>query len=114
VKQGAVPTSFWLEDGEAPPDLGDISWLRNMSGRSRDGIEELDNIVGKGHGFETVKPLKLIKKIIQIWCRPDGIVLDPFAGSGTTGHAILELNAETETNRRFILIEQGNTEKGDH
>jgi adenine-specific DNA-methyltransferase len=85
-----------------------------MSGRSRDGIEELDNIVGKGHAFETVKPLKLIKKIIQIWCKPNGIVLDPFAGSGTTAHAVLELNKETDSNRRFILIEQGNSEKGDH
>ncbi|MGJ7565259.1 site-specific DNA-methyltransferase [Variovorax sp. GB1R11] len=114
VKQGAVPQSFWLSDEEGPIDLEAVSWLRKMSGRSRDGIEELDDIVGKGHGFETVKPLKLIKKIIQIWCKPDGIVLDPFAGSGTTGHAILELNSETDSDRRFILVEQGNDEKGDH
>jgi adenine-specific DNA-methyltransferase len=40
--------------------------------------------------------------------------MDPFAGSGTTGHAVLELNAESEASRRFILIEQGNTDKGDH
>ncbi|MCX9158136.1 site-specific DNA-methyltransferase [Niveibacterium sp. 24ML] len=114
VRQGAVPQSFWVADEDGPADLEAVSWLRNMSGRSRDGIEELDAIVGKGHGFETVKPLKLIKKIIQIWCKPDGIVLDPFAGSGTTGHAVLELNEETEATRRFILIEQGNTDKGDH
>jgi adenine-specific DNA-methyltransferase len=114
IKQGAVPTSFWLDDEEGPPELDAVSWLRKMSGRSRDGVEELDDIVGKGHNFETVKPLKLIKKIIQIWCKPDGIVLDPFAGSGTTAHAVLELNKETEATRRFILIEQGNTDKGDH
>ena len=114
VKQGAVPTSFWLEDDEAPPELGDVSWLRSMSGRSRDGVEELDGVVGKGHNFNTVKPLKLMKKIIQIWCRRDGIVMDPFAGSGTTAHAVLELNAEANASRRFVLIEQGNTEKGDH
>lgn len=114
VMKGAVPQSFWVADDEGPVDLDAVSWLRNMSGRSRDGIEELDAIVGKGHGFETVKPLKLIKKIIQIWCKPDGIVLDPFAGSGTTAHAVLELNEETEATRRFILIEQGNTDKGDH
>ena len=114
VRQGAVPQSFWLADDEGPENLDAVSWLRNMSGRSRDGIEELDAIVGRGHGFETVKPLKLIKKIIQIWCPPDGIVLDPFAGSGTTAHAVLELNEETEAQRRFILIEQGNTAKGDH
>src|SRR5690606_20289787 len=57
---------------------------------------------------------KLFKKLIQIWCRRDGIVLDPFAGSGTTGHAVLDLNNEAGANRRFILIEQGNTDKGDH
>lgn len=114
VRQGAVPQSFWLADDEGPAELDSVSWLRNMSGRSRDGVEELDNIVGKGHGFATVKPLRLIKKIIQIWCRPNGIVLDPFGGSGTTAHAVLELNAETDSNCRFILIEQGNTDKGDH
>lgn len=114
VRQGAVPTTFWLDDEEAPTDLDSVSWLRNMSGRSRDGVEELDAVVGKGHGFETVKPLRLIKKLIQIWCPPSGIVMDPFAGSGTTGHAVLELNQEQEVSRRFILIEQGNTDKGDH
>lgn len=41
-------------------------------------------------------------------------MLDPFAGSGTTGHAVIELNEELDATRRFILIEQGNTEKGDH
>lgn len=114
VRQGGVPTTFWLEDDEAPPAIDAVSWLRTMSGRSRDGVEELDAVVGKGHNFETVKPLRLIKKIIQIWCRKDGIVLDPFAGSGTTGHAVLELNKEQDANRRFILIEQGNDERHDN
>jgi adenine-specific DNA-methyltransferase len=114
VMQGAVPQSFWVSDDEGPLELDAVSWLRNMSGRSRDGVEELDDVVGKGHGFQTVKPLKLIKKIIQIWCKRDGLVMDPFAGSGTTAHAVLELNQETDSNRNFILIEQGNTEKGDH
>ena len=114
VKQGAVPTSFWLDDDEGPAKLDAVSWLRAMSGRSRDGVEELDQIVGKAHGFDTVKPLKLFKKLIQIWCRPTGVVLDPFAGSGTTAHAVLELNQQTASSRRFVLIEQGNTDKGDH
>ncbi len=74
----------------------------------------MDAVVGKGHEFKTVKPLRLFKKIIQIWCRAEGVVLDPFAGSGTTAHAVLDLNNDTETKRRFILIEQGNTDKGDH
>ena len=39
--------------------------------------------------------------------------MDPYAGSGTTGHAILELNGETESDRRFILVEQGRPDNGD-
>jgi len=39
--------------------------------------------------------------------------LDPFAGSGTTGEAVLQLNKETNTKRNFILIEQGNIKNGD-
>lgn len=115
VKKGKVPMTYWAnEDYETPLDIDSQSWDHEESGHSQSGINELDAIVGKGHEFKTVKPLRLIKKIIQIWCRPDGVVLDPFAGSGTTGHAVIELNKESSANRRFILIEQGNTEKGDH
>lgn len=113
IKQGAVPQSFWLEDEEGPSRIDDVSWLRAMSGRSRDGVEELDALLGRGHGFETVKPLKLFKKIIQIWCPPEGLVMDPFSGSGTTAHAVLELNAESDANRSFVLIEQGRPNKRD-
>lgn len=115
IRKGKVPMSYWAdEDYDSPLNIETQSWDHEESGHSQAGINELDAVVGKGHNFKTVKPLKLIKKIVQIWCRPDGIVLDPFAGSGTTAHAVLELNAESGSKRRFILIEQGNTEKGDH
>lgn len=116
IKKGKVPTTYWVDDPDTSTDLdlGSTSWGYGESGRSADGVKELTEVVGPGHGFTTVKPLKLITKIIQLWCRPDGIVLDPFAGSGTTGHAVLSLNKEAGASRRFILIEQGNTEKGDH
>lgn len=115
VKKGRVPMTYWAnEDYDAPLEIESQSWDHEESGHSQAGINELDSVVGKGHEFKTVKPLRLFKKIIQIWCRPGGIVLDPFAGSGTTAHAVLELNQEAGTNRRFILIEQGNTDKGDH
>lgn len=114
VKQGIVPTTYWSgDDYEEPLDIGTTSWDHEHSGHSQIGVNELTSIVGPGHGFETVKPMKLIKKIIQIWCPPTGIVLDPFAGSGTTAHAIMELNAESGANRRFLLIEQGRPERGD-
>lgn len=119
IRKGKVPVTYWA-DADFGSDLGtdveldSTSWDYVESGRSADGVHELTAVVGAGHGFTTVKPLKLFTKIIQLWCRPDGIVLDPFAGSGTTAHAVLELNKEAEANRRFILIEQGNTDKGDH
>jgi adenine-specific DNA-methyltransferase len=113
VKQGAVPQTFWLDEDDFVNELGPVAWPMNQSGRSRDGVEELDQIVGRGHGFDTVKPLKLFSKIVQLWCKPDGLVLDPFAGSGTTGHAVLALNEASEAERSFILIEQGRRERND-
>ncbi|WP_245884627.1 site-specific DNA-methyltransferase [Tumebacillus permanentifrigoris] len=114
VKQGKIPTTFWAEDDyDEPFVLGTESWSHKESGHTQAGISELNTIIGKGHNFQTVKPLQLIKKLIHIWCPPDGIVLDPFAGSGTTAHAVLDLNHESGADRQFILIEQGNSEAWD-
>ena len=113
VKAGSVPTTFWVEATDEPFEIGDVSWLSSESGRSREGVEELDAMVGRGHNFDTVKPLQLFTKIVQLWCPPNGIVLDPFAGSGTTAHAVLRVSRATEGRRRFILIEQGRPARGD-
>ena len=108
VKQGKVPLTFWAdEDYDEIFELDCQSWTYEESGHSQTGIKELDYIMGKGHDVQTVKPLKLIEKIIQLWCPSNGIVFDPFAGSGTTGHAVLELNELSGTRRNFILIEKG-------
>ncbi len=115
IKKGKVALTYWAnEEYESHLNIESQSWDHAESGHSQLGVNELDSIVGKGHEFKTIKPLRLIKKIVQIWCPPNGIVLDPFAGSGTTGHAVLELNRDSQAERRFILIEQGNTDKGDH
>jgi adenine-specific DNA-methyltransferase len=114
VRQGVVPMTFWAnEEYETPFELGSVSWTHEASGHSQAGINELTAIVGKGNTIEGVKPLKLISKIINLWCPPDGIVLDPFAGSGTTGHAVLFINVTTGANRKFVLIEQGRIDKHD-
>jgi adenine-specific DNA-methyltransferase len=106
--------TFWAADEyDVPEELGSTSWEHPESGHSQTGINEIDAIIGKGHNFETVKPLKLFEKIIQLWCPPEGLVMDPFAGSGTSGHAVISLNHKTGSSRRFILVEQGRPERGD-
>lgn len=76
--------------------LGDI-WLDI-------GINNLANEGGIEFRFGK-KPLKLIKRIISLTSSENDIVLDSFAGSGTTGHAVLQLNKENNQHRRFILVE---------
>ena len=55
--------------------------------------------------FVTPKPSTLLQRILQIAADKDSIVLDSFAGSGTTAHAVLKLNAQDGGTRRFILVE---------
>jgi adenine-specific DNA-methyltransferase len=114
VRRGIIPWTYWADDDyDSPEILGATSWDHEQSGHSQTGVNELNAIVGRGHKFETVKPLKLFWKVIQLWCPPNGVVMDPFAGSGTTGHATLLLDAQTGSKRRFILIEQGRPDRGD-
>jgi adenine-specific DNA-methyltransferase len=115
IKKGKVPVTYWAdEDFGYPAEIGSSSWDYEESGRSSDGVSELTSLIGDGHGFTTVKPLKLISKIIQIWCPQSGLVMDPFAGSGTAGQAVLDLNSKDRGTRRFILIEQGAPENSDN
>jgi adenine-specific DNA-methyltransferase len=60
--------------------------------------------------FRTAKPVELITKLIGFGGDKDALVFDPFAGSGTTGHAVMRLNAQDGGRRRFILIEEGSRE----
>ena len=59
--------------------------------------------------FDTPKPLNLVKRILEISTNNNDIVLDFFAGSGTTGHAVLELNKKDGGNRQFILCTNNET-----
>ncbi len=68
------------------------------------GTLEVKAILGKGK-FDTPKPLGLLMYILQQATNKDSIVLDSFAGSGTTAHAVLKMNKEDGGNRKFILIE---------
>jgi adenine-specific DNA-methyltransferase len=71
---------------------------------TRSGSERLEGILGKG-AFDFPKDEVVLEDLIQMATDDNSIILDSFAGSGTTGHAVLNLNKETQGNRRFILIE---------
>ena len=75
-------------------------------GTAETAKRELNEILNnKQHGFETVKPVNLIKSLLNhvLGTKKDAIILDFFAGSGTTGQAVMELNKEDNGNRQFIL-----------
>ena len=68
--------------------------------------EQLIRLFDGQRVFESPKPLDLIQFLIDATCGGDDIILDFFAGSGTTGHAVVNLNAQHGTRRRFILVEK--------
>lgn len=83
-------------------------WFGKDVGTTRDANSLLKEIFDKELPFNTPKPVELIKRVIQISSEDDDIILDSFAGSGTTAQAVLELNKEDGGNRKFILVEQEN------
>ncbi|WP_043647917.1 site-specific DNA-methyltransferase [Chitinilyticum litopenaei] len=99
VQSDAQPLSSWIAElgKDGSDDIFSIA-----SGQTSEGSKNLKEI-GIGGEFSYPKPLSLIKNLLQQATRPGDIVLDFFAGSGTTGQAVLELNAEDDGGRRFIL-----------
>ena len=73
-------------------------------GTTSSAKDELELLLGDRTIFSTPKPVKLIKEFIRAATDKDSIVLDFFAGSGTTGHAVMDLNQEDNGQRKFILI----------
>ncbi len=74
-------------------------------GTATDATRELQQMFGRGQTFPTPKPTSLLLKILRVSTDENSIVLDSFAGSGTTAHAALALNKEDGGNRNFILVE---------
>jgi site-specific DNA-methyltransferase (adenine-specific)/adenine-specific DNA-methyltransferase len=91
-------------DGVVPQTLWPHEFAGHTDG-SRKELRELLHDIPSVSDFATPKPSLLIQRILQIATDKDSIVLDSFAGSGTTGHAVLKQNAEDGGNRRFILVE---------
>lgn len=81
-----------------------ISSMLLEEGSNEMGTKKIQNLFGSAI-FDMSKPVELIKKILQISTNPNDIILDFFAGSGTTAQAVMELNAEDGGNREFILVQ---------
>lgn len=80
-------------------------WPNSEVGHSQEATQEV-KMLFDGHAyFDYPKPVRLIKKLIQIGTHDDSIVLDFFSGSATTAHALIDLNAEDGGNRKFILVQ---------
>ena len=88
-------------DATRPPSTW---WPSDVYGHNHEAAEEIRDILGV-QAFSTPKPTRLIQRILQIATDKDSLVLDSFAGSGTTAHAVLRQNAEDGGKRRFILVE---------
>jgi adenine-specific DNA-methyltransferase len=91
VKQGVTPLTLWRHDD---------------AGHNHEAKQDVKDLFGGDNLFDTPKPVRLLKRIIQIGTsNDDDIVLDSFAGSGTTAQAVLEMNKEDGGNRKFILVQ---------
>lgn len=91
VKQGLVPETIWTY---------------KEVGHTQDAKKTVLEVLGNEQVFLTPKPVNLLKRIIRLSTVDDDIILDSFAGSGTTAHAVLELNKEDGGSRKFILVQQ--------
>ncbi len=80
-------------------------WPHNEVGHTDLAKKEIIGILGTENIFDTPKPVKLIQRILEIATDPDSIILDSFAGSGTTAHAVLNMNKQDGGHRKFILVE---------
>lgn len=91
---------------EMQSQFKNISSVINFT-NTADGSREANQVLGNGI-FDFPKPSKLIKELVKQATDKDSIILDSFAGSGTTAHAVLDLNKEDGGSRKFILVEMEN------
>lgn len=89
-----------LDDGVVPVNL----WNYKDTGTSDEGTKEVDSLLGKDI-FDYPKPKSLIIRMLKMGTRKNDIILDFFAGSGTTAHAIMQLNKEDGGNRKYICVQ---------
>ena len=113
LNEGSI---YFGKDGNAMPQriqyLADIEgiapwtwWLHEEVGHTDESRKMIQQIFGSQTAFDTPKPVRLIERVIHIATKSGDIILDSFAGSGTTAHAVLNLNKQDGGNRKFILVE---------
>ena len=92
--------NYEKEDGQKPRSI----LFDERFGRTRTGSTDLASVIGKQSIFSYPKPVSLLKFITDISSKQSSIILDFFAGSGTTLHATMQLNAEDGGHRQCILV----------
>ena len=96
---------YAFQNGEVATFTPKTIWAEKGM-RTDVGQELLDNVIGN-RTFRSPKPVELIMQAIQLSANVTDYILDFFSGSGTTAHAVLNLNKKDEGNRKYILIEMG-------
>ena len=79
-------------------------WTNTEVGHTQEATQEVAAILGKAV-FDYPKPVRLLQRIFKLAASPNSIILDSFAGSGTTAHAVLNMNKADGGHRKFILVE---------
>lgn len=102
---GGVPRKkTYLSEKEGK---GVWTWWTNIEvGHTQEATQEVANILGKAM-FDYPKPVRLLTRILKLASSPNAVILDSFAGSGTTAHAVLNMNKADGGHRKFILVEMG-------
>lgn len=94
----------YLKDDILKEKEAKIPKIFKCFGTNSSAKDEIEFIFGERTFFQTPKPLKLLKELVRATSHKDSIILDFFAGSGTTGHSVVDLNKEDGGNRKYILI----------
>ena len=100
-KDGKVYTKSYKKEGVKPRDL----LIDERFGRTQNGKKEMKELFDGKAYFDFPKTTKLIEYLLRLVLKNDAIVLDFFAGSATTAHAVMQLNAEDGGNRKHIMVQ---------
>src|SRR5262245_11635421 len=90
VQGGVTPNTWWSHD---------------FAGHNKEATLETKELFDGASPFDTAKPVKLLRRILELCTSKDDVVVDFFSGSATTAQSVLELNRDDSGNRRFIMIQ---------